>query len=290
MLTTDLYTKGRANASVTGLMQSPRVSILARHNQTDEDVIDRLWTTLGTAWHMHAQNALCEYNEDYIVEERYFTEISGWIISGQIDLQVPQDDGSVWIYDWKVTTSSKIEKGYGADWEKQINSYAYILNKCTGKKVSKARVVAILRDYKRNLFKAPQPGECGVKVYDIQLWPKAQQEAYLRQRVRIHQDAEMAHVMGEPLPECSWEEQWRTANKYAVVKNGRKRAIRVHDTEEEAVAHAESLGDASIEPRYGVPKKCQANYCGVSRHCDQYKKEKLIMITTGATSEDQYGE
>jgi len=289
VLTADMYTKGPANASVTGLMGAPRVRLLAKSG-SDEDVIDRLWTSLGTAWHSHAQNILSQYDESYIVEERYFTTIGGWIVSGQIDLQVPQPDGSIWIYDWKVTTSSKVSKGYSGEWEKQLNCYAYLVYKCTGKKVTKARVVAILRDHKRNLFKKPAPGDCGVKVYDIKLWPISQQEAYLKQRVKVHQDAEADWAVGEPPPLCTYEEQWREPDRYAVVKKGGKRALRLHDTFEQAEEHAEQVGNAIVAIRYGTPKKCEANYCGVARVCEQREHERLVMITARKEGDDPYAD
>jgi len=289
VLTADMYTKGQANASVTGLMSPPRVRLLARSG-SDEDVIDRVWSSMGTAWHAHAQNILSQYDPNYIVEERYFTTISGWVVSGQVDLQVPQPDGSIWIYDWKVTTSSKIAKGYSAEWEKQLNCYAYLVQKCTGKKVTRARVVAILRDHKRNLFRKAKDGDCSIKIYDMQLWPFQQQEAYLKQRVKIHQEAEADWMVGDSLPECTYEEQWRDADRYAVVPKGKKRAVKIHDTFEQAEEHAEQLGNAIVAIRYGAPKKCEANYCGVARNCDQRQRETLVMISTRKEGDDPYAD
>lgn len=289
VLTADMYTKGRANASVTGLMAAPRVRLLEKSG-SEEDVIDRLWTSLGTAWHSHAQNILSQYDPSYIVEERYYTTIGGWVVSGQIDLQVPQPDGSIWIYDWKVTTTTKVAKGYSGEWEKQVNCYAYLVYKCTGKRVTKARVVAVLRDHKRNIFKRIKPGECAVKVYEIRLWPVSQQEAYMKQRVKVHQDAEADWMVGDTLPDCTYEEQWRDADRYAVVPKGKKRAVKVHDTFEQAEEHAEKLGNAIVAIRYGAPKKCEANYCGVARNCDQRERERLVMISTRQKGDDVYAD
>ena len=289
VLTADTYDKGRANISVTGLIQSPRVRILGKEGNR-YDVADMVWTSFGTAWHSHAQAALNGYNPDWVVEERYFVDVSGWVVSGQADLQTTKDDGTIHLWDWKVTTTNKIAKGLAAEWEQQLNCYAYLIRRSTGKIVTSATVLAILRDYKRNLFKRQEHGECAVSVMDIGLWPKDQQESYIKQRVSLHQDVEMSHAMGDKLIHCTDLEQWRKPNSYAVMVEGKKRARMICDTQAEAEFQAGMIEGGYVETRFGIPLKCQANYCGVSKRCDQLQEEKLYQILGKRESSDQYGD
>lgn len=289
VLTADTYDKGRANISVTGLIQSPRVRILGKEGNRF-DVADMVWTSFGTAWHSHAQAALNGYNPDWVVEERYFVDVNGWVVSGQADLQTTKDDGTIHLWDWKVTTTTKVEKGLAAEWEQQLNCYAYLIQRSTGKIVTSATVLAILRDYKRNLFKRQEHGECAVNVMDIGLWPKDQQESYIKQRVSLHQDVEMSHAMGDGLIHCTDLEQWRKPNSYAVMVKGKKRARMICDTQAEAEFQAGMIEGGYVETRFGIPLKCQANYCGVSQQCDQRQQEKLYQILGKRESSDQYGD
>lgn len=289
VLTADTYDKGRANISVTGLIQSPRVRILGKEGNR-YDVSDMVWTSFGTAWHSHAQAALNGYNPDWVVEERYFVDVNGWVVSGQADLQTTKDDGTIHLWDWKVTTTNKIAKGLAAEWEQQLNCYAYLIRRSTGKIVTSATVLAILRDYKRNLFKRQEHGECAVSVMDIVLWPKDQQESYITQRVSLHQEVEMSHAMGDKLIHCTDLEQWRKPNTYAVMVDGKKRARMICDTQAEAEFQAGMIEGGYVETRFGIPLKCQANYCGVSKRCDQLQEEKLYQILGKRESSDQYGD
>lgn len=289
VLTADTYDKGFANISVTGLIQSPRVRILSRSGNR-YDVADMVWSSFGTAWHSHAQAALQDYNPDWIVEERYFVDVNGWVVSGQADLQTTKDDGTVHLWDWKVTTTNKIAKGLAAEWEQQLNCYAYLIRRSTGKIVTSATVLAVLRDWKRNLFKRQEQGECAVKTIAISLWPKEQQEAYIKQRVSLHQEVDMAHAMGEKLIHCTDLEQWRKPNQFAVMSKGKKRAKIICDTEAEAEFHASTIEGGYVEKRFGIPLKCQANYCGVAHICDQKQDEKLYQILGRKDSDDQYGD
>ena len=71
-------------------------------------------------------------------------------------------------------------------------------------------------------------------------------------------------------PECTAEERWAKPDTYAVMKKGRKSALRLLPTEEKA---KEYIGDQnlSIEFRKGVSTRCEG-YCEVSQFCKQYRE------------------
>jgi len=107
------YSKGRANLSVTQLINSPKIVALSNkfQDELEEDAADMVWSIFGSAVH-----SVLEHGKDpnHVVEERIHAELDGWRISGAIDLQIKNDDGTVSVRDYKTTSAwsvmnSKIE-------------------------------------------------------------------------------------------------------------------------------------------------------------------------------------
>ena len=63
-------------------------------------------------------------------------------------------------------------------------------------------------------------------------------------------------------------------DKYAVMRKGRKTALRVLDSQEEAEAYRAEKGGDYIEERKGEDKKC-IDYCLCCRKCDYWKQKNL---------------
>ena len=83
-------------------------------------------------------------------------------------------------------------------------------------------------------------------------------------------------VMDDQLPLCTEKERFNSGDKYAIMKKGNKRAVKLHDTLSSANAHLEylqSTGDGiySIDIRKGTDTKC-LEYCSVNIYCDYYKQ------------------
>lgn len=64
---------------------------------------------------------------------------------------------------------------------------------------------------------------------------------------------------------CTDEERWHKPDKWAVKKPGNKRALKLHDTREAAMAHAGTT--LEVEYRPGEDTKC-LKYCSVAQFCD----------------------
>ena len=71
---------------------------------------------------------------------------------------------------------------------------------------------------------------------------------------------------------CSKEERWATEDKWAIMKAGRKTALKVCSSEEEAKSLMETMGGTDIEFRQGESKKCVDGYCVCRNYCPFYKK------------------
>jgi hypothetical protein len=276
----DPYTRGGARLSVTQLIGSPRISILrARHDdQMVMDVTDGIWSMMGRAMHSLAEAGA---DANHIAEERIHTKVLGWDLSGGIDLQRLLEDTAI-IEDYKVTSAWAVmnEK---PEWEHQLNVYAYLVTKEKGWKVEALNVIAFIRDWAR-MKASTQEGYPSAPVIrvPVKLWTFAEQEAYVEARVQLHQSAATSDQFDDDLPHCTDEERWVKQSKFAVMKPGRKTAVRVFDTKAEAKQWIDDQGAGAIihkdlfyiEERPGAATRCAENFCSVSQWCTQWQAEK----------------
>ena len=271
-LTHSDYTRGDSDISVTQLIDSPRIARLQREHADEQtkDAVDFVWSRFGTSVHVMFEESLKATGSDVITEERLFTETQGWSLSGAIDAQEVSDDGVI-ISDFKVTSAWSVifDK---SSWHTQLNVYAYLVRKAKGQTVKKLQIVALLRDWVRR--KAEQGGEyptAPIVVLDIPMWSEAEQDAYVESQIKKHMEATNTD---QPLIFCSSEETWQKDTVYAVMKKGRKSAVKLYKTEAEAVERAEKEGsNHSVEVRKGEKTRCKGDWCGVSKWCDQYQSE-----------------
>mgnify|MGYP001597416743 FL=1 len=98
---------------------------------------------------------------------------------------------------------------------------------------------------------------------DIPLWPQAQAQSFILDRV-------LAHQASRADPEntlCSAEERWARGGEWAVVKQGNKRASKLfpNNAREEAIGYAFSLGpEYNVEAREREYTRCEY-FCKVGR-------------------------
>ena len=281
-LSVDKYTKGDADISVTQLIDSPRVKVLQEDmaNEMESDISEKVWSVFGTAAHgvmEDAVNATESSDSVRISEERLNVQVDDWKVSGAIDLQEIHDsDGTVSISDFKVTSVWSVIFGKKS-WEQQLNAYAWRVRNAKDQEVRDLSIVAILRDWQRR--KAQQEDSypsCPIAVVPITLWDKETQDAYMAERISIHQKAIYEQLTNGTLPHCSDEDRWKQADKFAVMKKGRVRAIKLHNDLDDAEEHAHNMGsDHFVETRKGKNTRCVDDWCGVSQWCDQYQSEVM---------------
>ena len=263
---TQYYSKGKSDYSVTELMSPPRVNRLKEKHNADlvQDVSQMLWPLLGSALHVVMERG---QTEGWTSEERLFTTVDGMVISGAIDLQEETPSGII-IHDYKFTSAWAVmnEK---TEWQQQLNIYKWLVETVKQKKVIGLRICALIRDFSRHDTRGDYPVS-PIHMVDIPVWDNYKIEAYVRERLNMHRDAKLAADFDETLPKCSPEERWMSETTYAVRREGRKTAIRVFKTVDEATQLAEKE-KGYVETRLGEPKRCTGNYCGVAEHCDQHR-------------------
>ncbi len=271
-VTNDEYDRGDSVMSVTQLISPPRIVLLQRVNEDklEVDVADRIPSVLGTAVHKLVEKGAAGLS-NYIVEERLFLEVRGWKISGAVDLQIDNGDGTWAINDYKITGTYSVmtEK---PEWERQLNCYAYLSYKSKERRVTSLKIIAILRDWQRKQAEInPNYPQCQVVTVDIPVWSYEQQRDYVESRVKMHQDAEKAVDSGEPLSYCSDEERWVRGETWALMKEGRKSAVKLYDNKEDAESAV--IKGHYVEHRPGNAIRCSGNYCMVSAYCKQWQEE-----------------
>jgi len=271
------YSRGKSDRSITQLIDSPQVSVLrmANENNISEDVVDTFWANLGSAIHHITEKGA---DDDHLVEERLFTEVGNWTISGAIDIQKLESDGSISVLDYKFTSVWSV-KNPKLDWERQLNCYAFLVAKEKKKKIKDLKIVTFLRDWNRNNakrdFKYPQQQ---ILVVPIKLWSFKEQEKYMEDRVRLHQETVYGFISNKSMSECTDEERWQREDKYAVRKESNVRALRVFDNKKEAekfLKESKTTKDSKeyvIDERKGEPIRCTGNYCKVNEWCNQYQE------------------
>jgi hypothetical protein len=268
LLSRDYYSKGSSQYSVTELMSSPKIKRLREQydEQMEVDVTKLIASQLGTF--MHGKLEAKEV-EGYLNEERIFAEVDGVTISGAIDLQ-KEVNGGVVIIDYKFVKAWSVMQNK-TEWQTQLNIYKWLIETVKRKKVVGLQICAIIKDYSAHDTKENYP-EAEAIMIDVPMWDSVTTETYVRQRLEMHRNAKVDHDFGDELQACTDEERWMSETIYAVKREGRKTAIRVFKSIDEATELAEKE-KGYVETRQGEYRRCVGDFCGVSKWCKQYQGE-----------------
>lgn len=260
----EYYDDHGSDYSVTQLKDAPRIVQLKRRykDSLTEDAIDRVWSLFGNIAH----NLLEQHASDNaITEERLFLKVLDRTVSGKVD---HYEDGI--ITDYKVTSAWSIVYGSRVDeWAEQLNSYAYLFRE-KGYKIKGLQIVAILRDWDKNKAKndANYP-QTPIIVVPIPLWAKTVQKKFVTNSVRALIANE--DLADNDLTACTPSEMWERPSVFAVMKEGRKTAIKLYDNAESAGDHVEQLGKGHyVQVRPGTRVRCE-QYCSVAGFCNVYQ-------------------
>lgn len=267
----DYYSKGKADYSVTELLSPPRVRRLREryHTQMEQDVSQMLWQLMGSALHVVAERGQAD---GHVTEERLFSVINGVTVSGAIDIQREEEDG-ITISDYKFTSSWAVMNDK-PEWEQQQNIYAWLVRREKKQNVKAVKIVALIRDWnRREAERREDYPQAPIQVIDLPLWTQEQAESFIVERINLHRQGKVAVAFDEELPLCTDEDRWVRETKYAVMKEGRKRAVKLFDNEVDAKQFAEQE-KGYVEIRKGEAIRCTGDYCGVSQWCSQYQATK----------------
>lgn len=276
-VTNDPYDSKGSDISATRLLQPPRINVLTKRHwdELEEDTSDRIHSLLGQSVH-HVIERAAE-NTDDLVEMRLFAnneQTNGWVLSGQFDYLSAEGE----LIDFKTTSAwsamDALQNGKD-EWTAQLNIQDWLVrhNQSDVKhEVKTLHICAILRDWSklRALQSANYPKQQVVMI-PVERWSPEQQDEYISNRIALHQAAQEVE---EP-PICTPHERWNKPDQYAVMKDGRKSAVRLLDTRDEAIAYCKDNGlvegkGAKIVLRKGEDTRC-AHYCAVRDFCTHWK-------------------
>lgn len=256
--------------SVTSVLKGTREAILQRRHseEIETDVSEMVWAIFGSAVHKILEQS--EETADQLKENWLSVEVqNGYELSGIFDLY---DDATGTVTDYKTATVWKFIYKEFDDWRTQCLAYVWLLRKI-GFNARRGEIVGMLKDHSKTKAKTdhayPQHPvqRIGWDFTDKDLegfesWLKAKFE-------EIEQSEKLSD---DDLPLCSDVERWHKPDKYAVMKEGRKTAVKLYDSEEEANARVEAEGKGFyVEHRKGEDSKC-LNYCSACEFCSHYKE------------------
>lgn len=261
--------------SVTTLIKPPQAVAIERAHADEltEDAADRIWALLGQATHTILERAAVSLGDDYLIEQRFFATLEGVKVSGQCD--VLQKSAKL-VQDYKVTSAYSAKDAIAngkSEWTLQLSMLA-ALARHAGHDVERGQIVAILKDWsartaaeearKASEFGAPcSYPQANAIVIDVPLMSQVETIQWMRTRVLQHKAAQE----GRPIP-CTDEERWMQPGKFALMKKGRKTAIKLYDSKAEAEAGI-TAGDIYVETRPTKYNRCEG-YCAAAQWCPQH--------------------
>ena len=255
----DDYSKGESRFSVTQLLSPSQQTYLATQGEGIKSQAMGYASLMGTAVHKVLEDNVRE-DLGELAEVRFFTEIDGILVSGQMDYY---EDGIV--SDYKNIAGEKDEPNPDHVLQAHMNGY---LAEKNGVEVRMCSIVYVQRDWREsqatlNPSYPQSPFNVFVFDYDREL-----AKSKFSERIKEHLQAEE----GNPR-DCTREEQWRKPETWAIKKQGGLRASKLCDSLKEA----ESLKkpDQIIEYRPGMATRC-LSYCCYSHLCLQKKRESAL--------------
>lgn len=252
------------------------------------DAATRLWAVLGEGCHL----VMDKYNPDKGGEKRKFEfAINGITVVGIID----SFDAGI-ITDYKVTSVYSFLSGLKAEWEAQLNLYAWLLNK-HNIEVKGLRINAILRDWviSKARYGYKMGAEGGIENWgnslqsdypsipfqsiEASLWSLEKTKQFVKNRLAAHQKCGII---------CNEDERWQRPTIYAVMKKGRKTAMACNnyrdgkktpftkeDAEKWILENQEKGQSLYIEKRPGGCVRCES-YCSVKQFCEFGKNLEVL--------------
>ena len=263
-VSTDRHNKDGQYSATTLLKGTCETILMKRHwDEIKTDASENIWQIFGTAVH-----SIFEKQKDNSFKEEFFSvDVSNSKVTGRVDSYDMENET---IVDWKTASVWKVQFKDFSDWKRQGLIYAWLLKK-NGLNVKKCRFIALLKDHSKSKarFDASYP-QSPVFVFEFDVTEKDLEEIekFIFNKVADFEKAEK--IPDEELPACSKEERWATEGKWKAKKEGRKTALKVCDTEEEAREYIKDIAGGYVEYVEGCSRKCE-DYCVCKDYCPFYK-------------------
>ncbi|PKL28918.1 MAG: hypothetical protein CVV46_03705 [Spirochaetae bacterium HGW-Spirochaetae-2] len=272
--------------SVTELNKGVKEIILRRRHQheIERDATEMFWAVIGTAFHSIMENGTLQEQE--IGESRLSMTFpicgTDYVVSGQFDLY---DATTKQVTDWKTTSAYSFirssEQPEESDWFNQMRAYWLLLNK-NGFECTSGRIIALLRDWTRGKLRGDRKYP-RLPMQELVI-PFNYPDDYYEGRAFLNEKLGLIDLFKDTpddfIPPCSSSERWERDEHWAVMKKGRKTAIKRCSSFEEADLLTETYGAGHyVEHRKGTPVKCM-DYCDCNKFCHFYQKYVAVQSET----------
>lgn len=263
--------------SVTSLLKGTCQILLERRHDKEivQDVSDMVWLLFGNAVHKVLEEA--KETDDQLKENYIVIDVGdGYKLSGIFDLYDAKEKE---VTDYKTASVWKVQYNDWDDYHKQTLMYGYML-RAIGFECEKGKIVAFLKDHSKTKASVDSDyPQLPVYVKKFEFTEKDNED--IKQFIinKFEEIKNCEKLSDEELPPCSPKERWHKDDTYAVMKEGRKTAIKVCQSEEEAqqyIANNELDSKHYIEFREGKDGRCD-EYCNVKQWCPFYQmKNKKV--------------
>lgn len=251
--------------SISSLFKGVRQVILERryHQEITRDVAEMLWSWLGRTMGACLSS---HYQAQGFQEQKVRIPLGDCVLTGRLDGYHQEDKA---ILQYKLASVWKMVYGDWEEWRCQLLVYGYVLGKM-GLPVERGDILVLFKDHSKREARGredypPLPGQ----VLSFAFGPEdfAACETWLFAKLAAIKGAE--GLGDQDLPRCTPGERYHAEDKYAVMKQGRKKALRLLDSRAEAEAWMAAKGGDAIVFRPGEDRKC-LYYCPVAKFC-QYR-------------------
>ena len=260
--------------SATTLLQGLKQIILTDRywEQLEDDAADRIWAIWGSAVH----SLLESEGENDFTEQEMSYKVGDITITGKIDnYYLNSEMNSGIISDYKTASVNKIRFNDFSEWHMQGMIYAWLLTR-NNFPVERCRFIALLKDHsKTDAMRDRTYPQSPVFVYDFLVTAGDLFKTGNFIRGKVSEYLKYYEAVDDEIPPCLPNERWERPSKYAVMKEGRKNAVRLFDDKISADEKMAELGKGHyIEQRSGGSVKCQS-YCICRNFCNYYRENVL---------------
>jgi len=268
--------------SATTLIHGVKEIILTDRywDSLEDDVSDRIWAIWGQAVHSLMESE----GENEFTEQEMDYKVSGITVTGKID-NYDMEHGI--INDYKTAPVIKVKLGNFSEWYLQGMIYAWLLTK-NNFPAKHCRFIALLKDHsKPEVLRDSQYPKSPVYLYEFPVTKQGLFKigVYIRNKVEEYKRGLL--LADNDIPPCAPEERWDRPPKFAVMKSGQKRAVRLFNTREEADLLASVKGESHyVECRKGESVKC-SSYCLCKNYCNFYQDSVLSAISASNEADSE---
>ena len=261
--------------SVTSLLKGTCQTLLERRHadEIEQDVSDMVWAIFGTAVHSILEKG--QETQDQLKENWLAIDIGDYKLSGIFDLYDAKEKK---VTDYKTGSIWKVQFDDFEDYRKQLLIYAYML-RFIGFECDKGEIVMMLKDHSKSkaTFDINYPQHpVVVKTFNFSDENFKDIDLYIRNK--FNEIKTLESVSDDELPPCTKEERWHRDDTYAVMKEGRKTAVKVCNSQEEAnnyIANNNLDKKHYVEFREGKDSKCD-EYCNACKWCKYWKDKHNV--------------